>query len=209
MVAVITKEAGNKKPTRAQRTAQVRELVFCAAATVVGNNGYADASIREITENAGIAQGTFYLYFKSRQDLFDQLLPHIGGEMVEFIRKRVVGSNSFFEVEESGFRAFFEFLQENPGFFRVLNEAEIYAPKGHRKHFRNLIKPYLDSMRRSVQSGEIANSSDDELEALIYIFLSARSYLYMRYLKTQRKKSRELPEWVVNTYMNFIRNGLG
>ena len=52
---------------------------------VVGEQGYAGASIALITQRAGLAQGTFYLYFDSREDLFDQLLPEVGQELLDFL----------------------------------------------------------------------------------------------------------------------------
>jgi AcrR family transcriptional regulator len=65
----------------------VRRALLQAAAEVVGEVGYADASISSITQRCGIAQGTFYNYFKSRQDLFDQLLPDVGSGMREPVRE--------------------------------------------------------------------------------------------------------------------------
>ena len=40
---------------------------------IVGELGYAGASVALITARADVAQGTFYNYFESRQDLLDQL----------------------------------------------------------------------------------------------------------------------------------------
>src|SRR5688500_5955432 len=68
---------------RAERAARTREDLLHSAARVVGEVGYRDASVQRITAEAGIAQGTFYLYFPSRQALFDELLPHFGVEMLE------------------------------------------------------------------------------------------------------------------------------
>src|SRR5215210_140777 len=99
-----------------ERTEEIRNKIFAAAATVVGRYGYADASISRITEEAGVAQGTFYLYFESRQHMFDQLLPHVGAEMVAYIGQKVAGAKTFLEVEERGFRAFFDYLRTTPGF---------------------------------------------------------------------------------------------
>ena len=63
---------------RAANAESVRRDLLTAAAAIVGKHGYADASIARITKQAGIASGTFYIYFSSRQALFDQLLPDIG-----------------------------------------------------------------------------------------------------------------------------------
>ena len=127
------------------------------AAKVVGEYGYADASIGRITEEADIAQGTFYLYFESRQAIFDVLLPHVGADMLVFIGDKVRGAENFLDVEERGFRAFFEYLRLNPGFFRVLNEAEVAAPAAHATHMKLVADRYVRSLKRSMENGEIKN----------------------------------------------------
>ncbi|WP_420997946.1 TetR/AcrR family transcriptional regulator [Cupriavidus sp. 30B13] len=196
-----------RRTTREARAEELRNKILAAAAQVVGQHGYADASIGRITEAAGIAQGTFYLYFESRQALFDVLLPHVGAGLLAYVRKKVHGAHSFLEVEERGFRAFFEFLRTNPGFVRVLNEAEVAAPVAHAAHMKLLTEHYVQSLQRSVESGEIREFEGKELEALAYVFQSARSYLYLRYVKGS-EKTKKLPDWVVETYMKLVRNGL-
>lgn len=191
---------------RVQRAEETRNRIFAAAAKVVGDHGYSDASVDRITELAGIAKGTFYLYFSSRQDLFDQLLPHVGRDLITYLRSEVSGAKTFLEVEEGGFRAFFAFLKGNPGFFRILNEAEGAAPAAHAKHLALLTRHYVSSLQRSVDRGEIKHFQERELEALAYVFQSARSYLYMRYVKG--KHPARIPEWVVETYMKLVRGGL-
>lgn len=186
---------------------EAREAIFAATAKVVGELGYADASITRITEAAGIAQGTFYLYFDSRQSLLDDLLPHVGQDMLRFVRGRVSGAKDVYDMEERGFRAFFEYLKDHPGFFRVLNEAEAAAPVAHARHFKLLSAHYVDSLKRGVASGEIRHFERDELETVAYMFMAARSYLYLRYVK-DRANVRGLPEKVIATYMKLVREGL-
>lgn len=196
-----------KRLSRAERANDAREVIFAAAAEVVGEHGYASASISRITEAAGIAQGTFYLYFESRQILFDELLPHVGLDMLHFIRDRVVGATDVYDMEERGFRAFFKYLQDNPGFYRILNEAEGAAPVAHKKHFKLLTDHYIESLERSVKSGQIRHFERGELEAVAYVLMGARSYLYLRYVKDISGR-RALPEKVIRTYVKLVRDGL-
>lgn len=200
------KKVGPKRFTRQERAENLKKKIFDAAAKVVGALGYGDASIGRITDEAGIAQGTFYLYFESRQALFDVLLPYVGEDMVLYIGEKVKGAQTFLEVEERGFRAFFDYLRKNPWFFRVLNEAEVAAPVAHAAHMKLLTERYVKSLTRSVENGEIKNFSIDELETLAYLFQAARSYLYLCHIKG--KKYKKLPDAVVDTYMKIIRNGL-
>ncbi|WP_431855397.1 TetR/AcrR family transcriptional regulator [Azospirillum sp.] len=194
------------KKTRVQRSEEARDALFQAAAEIVGEYGYIDASISRITQRANLAHGTFYNYFASRQDIFDELLPVLGAKMLVHIRQQVSGAGSFLEREERSFRAFFGFLKRMPYFLRILNDAEIFAPKAHRQHFRNITDGYLRFLRKARATGEIADLNDEALEALAYILIAARGYLALRYMTAER--GIELPEEAVRVYMQLVSSGI-
>lgn len=204
---MATKTSRKEKLTRKDHAEKILQSIFAAALKVVGEHGYGDASISRITDEAGIAQGTFYLYFDSRQALFDQLLPHAGREMLLFVGNRVRGAESFYEVEERGFRAFFAYVAENPGFMRVLNEAEAFAPLAFKKYFQLLTHVYKKSLKRSVDKGEIRHFDEQELVTLSYMLMAMRPYLYLRYVKSDAKP-KKIPEAVVETFMKVLRGGI-
>lgn len=194
--------------TREERTARTREQLLVSAARVVGEFGYRDASIQRITADAGMAQGTFYLYFESRQALFDELLPHFGLHMLERVRERAHGARGFFEVEEIGVRAVFEYLYENPWFWRVLNEAEVEAPTAWARHHSEVTRRYTKFLQRARAEGEITAYAESELGTLAYLLIAARDYLYVYHL-AKADHSSEIPDSVIKTYIRFLRNGLG
>lgn len=58
-----------------------------------------EASIKNITENAGIARGSFYQYFDSKQDLLEFLLKQDIDEIREFVKKDIENeSKDIFEL---------------------------------------------------------------------------------------------------------------
>ena len=59
------------KLNRVERNAWTKRKIFDAATRIVGKYGYAEASVARITEEAGVAQGTFYNHFENRQELLD------------------------------------------------------------------------------------------------------------------------------------------
>ena len=63
---------------RQQNAERNRELLMLSAARIVGQHGYKEASVQRITTDAGLALGTFYRYYESRQALFDQLRLTLG-----------------------------------------------------------------------------------------------------------------------------------
>lgn len=193
--------------SREERAARTREQLLMSAARVVGEFGYRDASIQRITADAGMAQGTFYLYFDSRQALFDELLPHFGLHMLERVRERAHGAKGFFEVEEIGVRAVFEYLYDNPWFWRVLNEAEVEAPKAWSRHHSEVTRRYTKFLQRAQAEGEIAAYAESELGTLAYLLIAARDYLYVYHL-AKADRSGEIPDSVIKTYLRFLRHGL-
>jgi len=196
-----------RSQTRAERQEATRQKLFEAAARQVGSDGYAGASIQKITSMADIANGTFYNYFESQQDLFDQLLPELGENLLQSIGDAISGKTSGLAREEAAFRAFFHYLTANPGFYRVLNEAETFAPKAYASHMENMATRYLRALRHEAAKGELAPFSERELEVIVYILLSARNYLAYRYT-IRNGKSGRLPDWVVSAYMKFVGGGL-
>jgi AcrR family transcriptional regulator len=199
--------ASHRKLTRAERTIQTREKLLRAAARVVGEEGYANAVVSRITTEADTAQGTFYNYFSSQQDLFDQLLPNMGGELLGFIRARTVGIHDPVERERQGFLAFFEFLKQRPEFYRILYEAEVFAPQAYQRHMNIISSSYVRLLERAFDKGELSVSSKAHLEPIAFSLMAARQYLCMQYARRNGKIS-DPPEWVVDAYMALVSNGL-
>jgi len=192
---------------RNEKAELIRECLLRAAGEVVGEVGYANASIALITSKAGLAQGTFYNYFESRQDILDQLLPALGLQMRQHVRGRARKGRSFSEREELAFRAFFSFLDETPHFFRILNEAQSLAPNAHHAHIEAVAHGYMDFLNHTHAAGEFPAFERQELDVIVFMLMAARSYLPMRYANGKEGQS-EIPDWVVKAYMKFIKYGL-
>lgn len=201
------KAVGRPKLTRAEKGQKIREALFEAAAVVVGREGYANAMVSAITTEAQVAQGTFYNYFESRQDLFDNLLPTLGREMLEFIQEESAAASTALEREERSFRAFFTFLKMRPEFYRILYEAELFAPAAFRLHTDTIAAGYVRTLQRSAKLGELREQDAEKLEAVAYMLMGIRHYLCMRYARHDGE-TVSLPEWVVRTYMSLVTQGV-
>jgi AcrR family transcriptional regulator len=194
------------KLNRVERNAWTKRKIFDAATRIVGKYGYAEASVARITEQAGVAQGTFYNHFENRQQLLDQLLPKIGLDMVRFIRERT-GTAHAARQEIERFGAFFDFIREVPEFLRILNEAQFFAPTGYQKHLDNVSTAYVRIFRRARQAGTIEGFSDEEFEAIVHMFMGARGYLSRRYSYAEGAVTA-VPDHVISAYEKLITRGL-
>jgi AcrR family transcriptional regulator len=196
-----------KRLTREEITPIAREAIFTAAARVVGEVGYAEASVGRITAAAGIAQGTFYLYFPTRQSLFDELLPHARRELLALVRERVAGAPDFLELEERGMAAFLEYVRRNPGFLRILNEAEAVAPGAYRAHYDDVAERFRRELHEAVAAGQIRPLDEAEMHTAVYLMMGARVSLYQM-LHRERLEGSAAARAAVGHYMAMVRNWL-
>lgn len=192
--------------TRADQLEANRAALIKSAAQVVGEEGYAKASVVKITSLAGLGQGTFYTYFSSRQELFDILLPEVGEEMRQFVRERIRGMHSVIDVEEGSFRAFVDYVLANPWYGRILFEAETLAPAASRENAHEVVTQHIARLTESWERGELADYSREQIPALSSVLLAVR-----RHFVRSRMESFEpaLPaDLLVEVSVQVIRRAL-
>ena len=201
-------DSGRPRPKlrRNEKHVVTRRRLFAAAIKVVGKYGYAGASVARITAEAGVAQGTFYLHFENRQALLDQLLPVVGQAVVQSVRERDDPALSEEEREVERCRAFFDTLQEVPEFFRIQNEAELFAPEAYKKHIDGVVAGYVRALKRGFDQNDPDGYTDDELEVVVHILLGARACMGKRYANLDKEET--VPEHVVSAYSKLMRRGL-
>jgi TetR/AcrR family transcriptional regulator, fatty acid metabolism regulator protein len=65
-----------------------------AAVIVIAENGYHQAQVSKIAKQAGVADGTIYLYFKNKEDILISLFQEKMGNFIEKIQKEIEGISS-------------------------------------------------------------------------------------------------------------------
>ena len=81
-------EAEGLSPRRAAARVKRRRILE-AAAEVFAKDGYAGAKVAEIARTAGVADGTIYLYFESKESLLLTLFEELTGEFIEEAREEI------------------------------------------------------------------------------------------------------------------------
>lgn len=201
-------EASGRRMKRAEKSEATRTALFAAAIATVGEYGYAETSVARITEKAGVAQGTFYNYFESRQDLLDQLLPSISVRLLEHVKKKVSeAKNSPIARERARITAFFEFLEQTPHLFKMLHEGEIHAPEGFRRHAQLQTQSFERAMLREHEQGHLKGIAASEIPALSEIMMGARHWLSTRFCVRGGEIVQPPPD-VIDTYMKLTVRGL-
>jgi AcrR family transcriptional regulator len=176
---VETVPTGVDGRTLGRRGARTRTRLLEAAEDVFAQIGYHEASIVKITEAAGVAMGTFYLYFRSKKEIFDELLRDLNRRVRHAMSEASTQGSTRLEQEVLGFQAFFRFTAEHPGLYRVIRQAEFVSPEMLRYHYDKLSSGYIEGLRAAAERGEIGEI-DHEVSA--WALMAAGELIGMRWI---------------------------
>ena len=127
--------------------------------------------------------------------------------MLEVIAAAIQDPQDIIDLERRGFQANFNYLTAHPYMYRVLTEAELFAPKAFQLHMDRVAKGYARSLQRSQFARQLKQFDVDELETIATMLIGARTYLLMRYGVIDNVV-KPLPAGKLESYLKFIANGI-
>lgn len=197
------------KPLTKRGEATRRKLLE-AAEHVFAGLGYHEASIVKITERAGIGLGTFYLYFDSKQQIFEELVVDLNRRVRHSMAEAMAGAANRIDAERAGFEGFFRFTAAHPALYRVVREAEFVSPEMLRLHYTRIVDGYEAGLRAAQRDGDVDATLDPEVTA--WALMGAGELIGMRFLLWERDSDgtapAAIPVEVIDGMMRFIRNAL-
>ena len=182
-----------------RRGTETRQRLLDAAEHVFAQLGYPEASIVKITEAAGVAQGTFYLYFSSKKEVFDELVRDLNRRVRYAMKEASSQGGKRLEAELLGFEAYFRFTQEHPGLYGIIRQAAIVSPEMLRYHYDKLSEGYIEGLREAMERGE-TGELDPEVTA--WALMAAGEMLGMRWILWG---DGVMPERVTNELARIVR----
>ncbi len=176
-----------------------RRAILEAAEAVFGEYSFDRASIAEITRRAGVAQGTFYLYFPDKLSAFVELVHVLNHDLRRAISESVDGLDSRFEMERAGFRTFFEYVVEHKALYRIVRESEFVAPETNRWHYAMIADSYIRGLEKAQGQGEIV--SNVSAETMAWVLMGIAELIGTRWTQWEGTLP---PDEVFDEVMTFI-----
>ena len=111
------------------RGARRRTALIAAARKVFERSGYVNTRLSDITEEAQCSAGTFYTYFKTKEEIFAALLESVQEEMLHpGAGSDVVDAATAYEVLEASNRAYLKSYKRNGKLMGLLEEVALVDP---------------------------------------------------------------------------------
>ncbi len=189
------------RPTTARGEA-TRKRILDAAETEFGENGFARTSVASIVNRAGVAQGTFYLYFPSKDDVLRQLVRDMGRRLRHALSAATEGLTHRVEVEKRGLGAFIQFALENQNLYRVVMESQFVDESIYREYYETLAGAYAERLEDAQSRGEIRSGHP---AAQAWALMGVAHFLGLRYAIWEKSAP---PDEVMRTTHELLFSGL-
>ncbi|AKI96605.1 TetR/AcrR family transcriptional regulator [Kosmotoga pacifica] len=184
--------------------ADSRSLIMKSAEKLFGEKGYFKASVYEIMSGAGYGQGTFYLYFKSKQELLEEIVIYANRQLRHIMRDASVNLKNRLEKEIRNYRVFLEFMSEHRELYEIVRESEFIVDNLGYRYYEKLLDSYIKALNDSINSGELRSKNAKSLA----IFLMGIGHFMGLDLVFRPRYPRDRWEEYLVDLARFIAKGL-
>jgi AcrR family transcriptional regulator len=148
----------------------IREAILDAALVTFTEHTYGGTSMALVAERAGVAIGSIYRHFPSKETLGNAVYLHWKTELLERLRDNVDGAAPFRDGFGQVWRALAGFVAERPDAFAFLEyqQHEGYLEADSRAVSDEVSALVLDLLRRGQRAGDVRPAAAEVLLALAY-----------------------------------------
>lgn len=179
--------------------------LFQAAEQVFGELGYSRAGIAEITRRAGVAQGTFYVHFKSKDELMNGVVRFLSHELRRELRRVTDRAVDRRDKEVQGMTAFFSFLGRHSLIYRIVSESEAIVPESAEYYYRKLAAGYTGSLAAAMDAGQVRRLPVDFLAPSL---MGIHHMIGLRWLVWSSATHPAIPKQILNDAVELVLFGL-
>lgn len=185
---------GAKTPRTARGERTLRKILD-AAREEFGERGFSDSSIVGITQRAGVALGTFYTYFDSKEALFQALVRDMSAQVRDNVGPVLGEAEDALDGERRALEAFLKFAHDHRDIYRIIDESEFVEPEVYREHYETTATRIAARLRAARDRGEIGGSfSDHELDVLAWGMMGANVFLGLRFAVWDDAEEKSIAE---------------
>ena len=194
---------GEAKTPRTERGRRTLRKLLDAAAEEFGEKGFHEASVSSITRRAGVALGSFYTYFDSKDALFRALVADMSEKVRTSARSALSADMGALEIERAALAAFLHFAAEHKEVYRIIDEAEFVDPASYRQHYETIAARIADRLRAGAAAGEFRHGLG-ELEA--WALMGMNVFVGLRYIVWEEGEAA--PDAVAATVNRLLAEGI-
>ncbi|WHX51278.1 TetR/AcrR family transcriptional regulator [Paenibacillus woosongensis] len=167
------------------------EMILDAAQKVIAENGFHGSQVSKIAKEAGVADGTIYLYFKKKEDILISLFEDRLGKLVDRFNSSIQETDTAEQALRKVCEIHFTELENNVDLAYVTQIELRQSSIELRKAIGLSVKPYIQLIEHIVQKGIHEKSFRPELDPKLtrHLIFGAMDEVVTSWLISGRKYS--------------------
>lgn len=151
----------------AKKTGEKYEAIIDAAVKVIAKFGYHQAQVSKIAKEARVADGTIYLYFKSKEDVLISLFSEKMGHFIEAAKEKINQYDHAEDQLKALIQMHFYQFSLNPE-YAIVTQLELRQSNSElRREINAILKNYLNLIDQIVQHGIQSGIFKTEIDPIL------------------------------------------
>jgi AcrR family transcriptional regulator len=192
---------------REEQKRLTRQKLLDAALAVLTDKGFGETSIDDIVERAGASRGTYYLYFKNKTEIVEELFTKFVGETEQLAsRLAELGDGRVITRDEleSWIGSFANSFAANRAIIRVWLQAEQANQTRTEGHMDGLIAEVTKLVSGArAQVGRLANAKADRVRALL-LLVQLERFCYFWLIRSWKADSKLVTATITDIWLSTI-----
>ncbi len=167
-----------------------KERLLLSAKEVFSEKGFHKTKVSDIVKKAGVSQGTFYIYFKSKEEIFKELILQLKEKILKIVKEKYDSSLEGNLLQMN--KEFLKLLYEN----KKIAEIFLYQIFPVSESFKKIYFETVEEIRRylteiideAVKKEHLKNVSPDNIANMI---IGYKRMVFEDYILLQRKSFQE------------------
>lgn len=170
------------KGTKPRRKKGRKEEILDAAANLFSQKSYHDVTMDQIAAHVGVAKGTLYLYFNSKEKLYLEILEDTFEEIESILEKEIAKNDPAPEKLKKVLSLIFQFYLQHLDVLRILSRDETHLIREHyefTEHWRHRrIKLYEKILEKGIKEGSFRPSNTKLTAHIIFGLVGSVTFFY-------------------------------
>lgn len=200
----------DREPPRKRVLDSKREVILKASLEVFTSCGFHEATMDEIASKSGVAKGTLYRYFESKEDLLEQLLAETTVKIVNRFAGVFSGTEDVLEQIQFFIEGWVLFIEENHVLYRLIQAEGTKLRGGNQTTFYESLILSLPMIKERVVSmdGE-AKLKEVSFHTVVYGIFGFVDGVVRKWFRSgmDYPLTDELPTILEVLYTGFVRDG--
>ncbi len=194
-----------------RRKEDKKELFLRVAREVFARRGYHGVTIADITEEAGVGKGTFYLYFNSKEALFQEVVRDAVQRLRQALGKAVGHIDDPYTRVRDSVPVIFEVCRKEALLYLVIfQETSVVAqesPEGYRSYYAPLVRDFNRVIQEGVRRGIFYVRNAEVVSHGMIGLMGSLIYQWLLLVSRGEVSERDTGD-MVETIADFVCHGL-